>query len=34
MTNPIKALFAYLLMLKASTYQGKADFQKVIDIAK
>jgi tetratricopeptide (TPR) repeat protein len=34
MTNPIKAIHSYLLMLRASTYQGKADFQKVIDISE
>ncbi len=34
MTNPLKALYTYLLMLKASRYQGKADFQKVIEISE
>jgi len=34
MTNPVKAIYSYLLMLKASKYQGKAAFQKAIEIAE
>ena len=34
MTNPLKAIYSYLLMLKASKYQGKSDFHEVIEIAE